>query len=133
VPCLGRAKMSGRGPGQRATGCMANYTMDRGMSQIFLRPIQQLVLVETLQSRCYAFPACGVLFREEKVSYVHHLSELMLSILHTLVLGMHIILLALVWIVTWNDCMIWIDLLLEYVKTLDAHDVNKPSISKNYM
>ena len=26
VPCPDRAKMSGRGPGQRATGCMANYT-----------------------------------------------------------------------------------------------------------
>jgi hypothetical protein len=26
VPCPGWAKMSGRGPGQRATGCMANYT-----------------------------------------------------------------------------------------------------------
>lgn len=29
--------------------------IDQGMSQILLRPIQQLVLVEALQSRTYVF------------------------------------------------------------------------------
>jgi len=43
--------------------------IDQGMSQILLRPIQQLVLVEALQSRTYVFSTYGVLFREE--NYVH--------------------------------------------------------------
>ena len=40
--------------------------MNQGMYQILLRPIQQLVLVEALQSRTYAFFSLWCPFREEK-------------------------------------------------------------------